>query len=274
VLLTHGGDPTPRQRLIAAQLWVGPVGAIDSESACRYFGFRGGLRRPDKVNVVVPFEHSARSRDFVKVRRTITEIETVSTARLRYVVEPMAVLVAARDARNVDRAMDILSRALQTGLVTTLELQAVRSMLGDKGCGALDVALAAVGVALRSTSERWLHDVVGSSLILPEPLWNQWLDLGDGGQPVCADALWLEAWMLHEVNGRDYHVWGLQYESTSARTVRVTAAGLVATQSTPLRLLRQPVVDCSNLERTYEFYVGRDKPAGVTLIDPPAWAAA
>jgi len=274
VLLTNGGEPTRRQRMIAAQLWAGPQSAIDAASACRFFGFQRVPLDPEQVHIVTPFENPARSRDWVRVRRTIGEIEVVRTDRLRYVLQPIAILVAARDVHDVDRAVDMLSRALQLGKATELELQAAREMVGRKGCGALDRALAAIGIGLRSASESWFHDLALSSLVLPEPLWNQWLDLGDGGQPVCADGLWIEAGMLHEIQGREYHAWGLQYESTSARTERVAASGLMPTSSTPLRLLREPLVVLGNLERTYELYDGRGMPPGVKLIDPPSWAAA
>jgi hypothetical protein len=274
VLATHGGEPTRRQLMIASQLWGGQDAAIDGASACAYF--RRDLVRLDRarVHLVVPFESPARSRDWLHVRRTISEIEVVTTERLRYVVEPMAVLVAARDARNVDRAIDILSRALQTGVTTVLELQAVRSMLGDKGCGALDRALTQVGIGLRSPAEKLFRDLVMTSRILPEPLWNQWLDLGDDGLAVCADGLWKDAGMLHEVNGKVAHAWGLQYESTSAREERVTTADVIYTQSTPLRLLREGPTIRRNLEVTYLRNAGRGMPPGVTLIDPPSWAAA
>lgn len=273
VLLTHAGEPTRRQRLIAAQLWAGKDSAIDAASAARYYGCGGIALDPANVHVVAPFESPARTRDWVKVRRTIADIDVVQTLRLRYVAEPMAVLIAARDTRNVMRAIDILSRALQMGKVTLVELFAVRTMIGDKGCGALDKALASVGVGLRSPAEKLFRDLAMTSTILPEPRWNQWLDLGDGGQPICADGLWIEAVTLHEVNGKAWHGWGQQYESTSARTERVTTAQIVYTQSTPLRLAREGKVILANLERTYLNNLGRPWPPGVKLIDPPSWAA-
>lgn len=261
--------------MIAASLWTGDEAAIDGMSACAHFGLKLAGFNPELVHVAAPFgETSARTRDWVKVRRCIGDLEVVRTDRLRYVVEPIALLVAAREARNKDAAISILSRGLQTRLTTTRELQAAREMLGHKWCKRLDAALAAVGVGLRSPAESDLRDLAATSLVLPEPRWNQWLDLGDGGCPICADALWEGAGMLHEVNGRDYHAWGEAYESTSARTERVTTAGLVYTQSTPLRLLREPAVVLANLERTYQRNEGRGMPPGVTLIDPPSWAAA
>jgi len=274
VLLTHSGDPTRRQRMIAASLWTGEESAIDGMSACAHFGLKLVGFKPERVHVVAPCgATSARSRDWVRLRRTVGHIDVVRTERLRYVVEPIALLVAAREARDEDAAISILSRGLQTGFTTTAELQAAREMLGDKWCKRLDGALVTTKIGLRAVSEKNFRNLVMTSDVLPEPIWNQWLDLGDGGYPVCADGLWLGAGMLHEVTGRDYHAWAEMFESTSARTERVTASGIVPTQSTPLRLLREPAVVLANLERTHQLYDGRGMPPGVKLIDPPSWAA-
>ena len=90
----------------------------------------------------------------------------------------------------------------------------------------------------------------------------------------CGSCCLASSSLTAEVNGKAYHGWGEQYESTSARTERVTAADVVYTQSTPLRLLRQGPMVLANLERTYLRYAGRGMPPGVRLIDRPAWAAA
>jgi hypothetical protein len=274
ILVTHGGEATRRQRMIAAQLWAGPDAGIDAASACNYFGLRVKSFDPGRVDLVTPFGNPARTGGWLRVRRTISEIEVVRTPLLRYVVPPMAVLAAARSAHTEAEAIATMARALQTGLVSVTSLQAAREMMGDKWCRRVDRALVAVGVGLRSPSEKLFRDLVLSSRILPEPKWNQWLDLGDGGCPICADGLWLEAGMLHEVNGRTYHGWAEGFETTSARTERVVAADLISTQSTTQRLRREGAVVLQNLERTYQRHAGRGMPPGVTLIEPPSWAAA
>jgi len=273
-LLTLSGEPTRQQRVVAAQLWAGEDAAIDGASACHNLGLTVKGFDARRVDVVAPFGSSARSDREVRVRRTIGEIEVVKFGPVRYVPEPIAVLVAARNARTYGEAVAVLSDALRRRLVTVQDLRAGREMLGDKWCKRLDRALVEVGVGIRSAGESLFRELVLKSRVLPEPLWNQWLDLGDGGWPICADGLWKEAATLHEVNGRAYHAWGEQYEKTSARTERVVAADLVYTQSTPLRLSREGSVILANLERTYMRNLGRGMPPGVTLIDPPAWAAA
>ena len=274
VLLTHSGQPTRRQRVIAAQLWGGPEAAIDGACACHRFGLTVSSFDQCQVHLVAPFGSSLRSRSFIHVRRTMSEIEVVTDGWIRYVAEPMAVLVAAREARSIKGAVAVLARALQTGLVTVPELQAAREMLGDKWCKLVDRALVDVGVGLRSPAESMFYELWTKSRVLPEPLWNQWLDLGDGRPEICADGLWIDAGMIHEINGKRYHGWGDAYESTSARTERVAASGLIPTSSTPLRLLREGPLILANLERTHALHVGRGMPPGVRLVDPPAWASA
>jgi hypothetical protein len=274
VFLTHSGEPTRIQRVVAAQLWAGDEAAIDAASACHHFGLIVQQFDPRRVDVVAPFGSSARTDRSVRVRRTLGEIEAVTIGAVRYVPEPIAVLVTARNARTYAEAVATLSDALRRGIVTVQELRAGREMLGDKWCKRLDRALVEVGVGIRSAGESLFRGLILTSRVLPEPLWNQWLDLGDGGWPICADGLWKEAAMLHEVNGRAYHAWGEQYEKTSARTERVVTAELVHTQSTPLRLSREGSVILVNLERTYLKNLDRPWPAGVQLIAPPSWAIA
>jgi hypothetical protein len=126
----------------------------------------------------------------------------------------------------------------------------------------------AVGVGLRSPAEKDAHDLIGTSLVLPEPLWNQWLDLGDGGCPICVDALWEDAGMVNEVLGKKHHAWAEQFESTEARRARIVAAGIVAQGCTAIQLRRSKALVLDKLERTYLLNAGRGMPPGVRLIDP------
>jgi len=205
------------------------------------------------------------------VRRATAAIEIGARGLVPYVDEATAVIVAARGADSPRAAIAILSRALQTGLVTVDSLLAARERLGDKWCRGVDQALVAVGVGLRSPLERDNRELILTSRVLPEPKWNQWLDLGDGLGPVCADALWLDAGFVEEVLGRKYHLWGEQFETTEERRGRLVAADLVVQGATARQIqARGPLL--TRLEQTYSRNAGRGMPPGVRLIDPPAIA--
>jgi hypothetical protein len=269
VILTVSGQPTRRQLVIAAWLWGGPNAAVDGADACVWHGVRGPLPPSHPVHVVTPFGDSARSRDFVVVRRSVAPIDVAGRGAVPYVPAATALVVAARNAASRRDAVSLLATGLQKGAVTFTELRDARESIGDKWCRSVDAALLAVGVGLRSPAEKDAHDLFLSSRILPEPQWNQWLDLGDGGCPICADALWEGAGMINEVLGKKWHAFGEQFESTEARRARIVATGLVVQGCTAIQLRQSKAVVLDKLERTYLLNAGRGMPSGVRLIDPP-----
>jgi len=155
------------------------------------------------------------------------------------------------------------------GMVTLEDLRRAREHIGDKWCRGVDGALVAVGVGLRSPAEKDARDLILTSRSLPEPLWNQWVDLGDGGSPVCLDALWKAAALVHEVNGKRYHAWGNQFDDMHVRAARLTAAGLIVVQSTAVQVRRDGPATLARLELTHARYNGQELPRGVTLVKDP-----
>jgi hypothetical protein len=272
VVLTVSGTSTRRQRLIGAHLWAGVDSLVDGVDACDWYGVGPAWMNRDTVHVVTPWGSRARSRDFVVVRRSLAEVIVSSRGRVPYVDPATALVVGARGARFERQATALLSRGLQQGIVDLGQLRDARDRIGHKWCGAVDAALRAVGVGLRSPAEKDARDLILTSRILPEPLWNQWLDLGDGGSPVCVDALWKDASMVHEVNGKRYHAWAEQFVDMHARNKRLTAAGLVAIGSAPVEIRTQRPATLDGIERTYARNAGRGMPAGITLIDPASIA--
>jgi hypothetical protein len=269
VVLTSGGQPTRRQRLIAACVWAGEDAVIDAEDACNWYGLRPEWFQPDVVHVVVPATSGRRSRHGVVVRRSFAEIAVGDRGAVPYVDRATAVLAAGRGASSSDTAIAFLSRSLQTGLVTVDQLTMARERFGDKWCNQVDRALVAVGAGARSPAERDAHALFRRSRLLAAPVLNAWLTLGDGGGPVCVDALWETAGMVNEVNGRRYHAFGEQFERTEARRARLVAAGLVVMSCTPLQIRRAAPEVLERLERAFAANHGRGMPAGVAIVDPP-----
>lgn len=271
IVLTSASLPSRSQLLVAAWLWTEKKGAIDGLDACAGHGLHFDGRPSNRVHAVAPTDSTARSRGFVVVRRASAEIQVGAWRLVPFVDLATGVLVAARGADSVRSAIAILSRALQSNRVTIASLTEARQRLGDKWCRRLDTALVAVGVGVRSPLENDNRKLLLTSRVLPEPIWNQWIDLGDGLPYICADALWEEAGMVEEVLGRKYHAWGEQFEDTEARRARMIAAGLVAQGATRSQI-REGGPLLSRLERTYQIHAGRGMPPGVRLVDPPGIA--
>ena len=268
VVLTHSGEPLRRQRLFGAWLWAGEDAAIDGASACQWYGALPS-NTTSKVHLVVPASSPARSQSFVVVRRTLGAINVGDRGFVPYVDLPTALIVAARGASGRDPAVAVLSRALQRDLTTVRDLQEAREGLGDKWCRQVDRALIDVGVGVRSPAERVARDLILTSARLPEPEWNVWLDLGDGGAEVCVDGLWIRARLVHEVNGKRYHAWDKSFEDMQARHDRLTAAGLIALHNAPRRLRREGALALDEIERTHARYDGLGLPANVRVVPPP-----
>lgn len=269
VILTNSGHPSRRQLLVAATLFCGAGSAVDGADACVWYGVPPPDHDPRYVQIVVPRESGARTQHFVVVRRACAQITVGDRGLVPYVDAATALIVAARRCRTTASAMGILSRGLQMQLVDVPALPDARRAIGDKFCRGVDQALLAVGVGLRSPAEKTNHDLIATSRVLPQPRWNQWVDLGDGGAPVCADALWEDAAMFEEVLGKRWHAWGQQFEMTEARRSRIVAAGMVYQGATPSQLRRDGAAVLRRLEQTYVRHVGSGLPAGVRLIDPP-----
>jgi hypothetical protein len=174
--------------LVAAVLFGGSGAAVDGSDACAWYGIAPAGHDPRRVHLVVPRQSGARSRQFVVVRRACAEIRIGARALVPYVEAATALVVAARHCRTTAAAIGVLSRGLRTQLVTVQAPQQAREEIGDKWCRGVDAALMAVGVGLRSPAEKTNRDLILTSRVLPEPLWNQWLDLGDGGAPVWCSA--------------------------------------------------------------------------------------
>jgi hypothetical protein len=274
VYLLHNQPPSRRQLVTAAALWAGPDAAIDAESACIWHGIPLPEMDESCVHVVVPYDSGARSRDFVVVRRSHVIVEGGRGAVARYVDAATAAVMAARRAANDRAAVGVMSRPLQQGLVTLDDLMAAHMHAPPRGARVVGQALEQLDAGVRSAGESVVRSLFATSRILPQLLWNVWLRLPDGGPLLSPDGLSVDAGMVVEVNGKRYHAWGLAFEDTEARQLRLTASGLVVAPVTPRRAMVDRAGVLREVERTYLRYAGRGLPPGVALVEGPVRRAA
>jgi hypothetical protein len=266
VLLTHDQPPSRRQRVYAARLWTGEDGVIDAASAAQWPGVHVPGIDAQRVQVVVPYDHPARTTSFVTVRRSRLVPAAPGTHWVRYVDLATALVVAARGIRDPRRVTELLSRPLQQGRVTVDDLLAAHLHAPIRGSRIVTRVLEQLCAGIRSPGEADARELMASSQLLPEAKWNVWLRLPDGGPLVCADALIEEAGMVVEVNGRTYHAWGLAFEETEARQLRVEAAGLTVAPLTPRRIDVAGPESLRHLEAIYLRLAGRGMPPGVEIV--------
>jgi hypothetical protein len=265
VYLTAPTEPSRRQMLIAALLFVGPDGAIDGVDSCRFHGLRSVAIDEATVHVVAPWGQPARSRGFVVVRRTRSPILTTDTDRLRYVDAATAAIVAARGVRRERAATAVVSEALQRRVTTYEELVRAHVQGPPRGARLVGRAIEALATGAASVPEVDFLDLVAISAILPLPLCNILLRL-PCGRLISPDALFLSSGVVHETNGRRAHERADLFADMQERHDAMTAAGLIVLHNPPSRLLRQPREVLSEVERCHQRYDGRGLPAGVTLV--------
>jgi hypothetical protein len=265
VYLTHSGEPTRRQMLIAARLYAGADAAIDGVDACRFHGLRAVTLEDDQVHVVVPADSPARTRSFVVVRRTSAPIRVVSTELLRYVEPAAAAIAAARGATTPRGALAILSDALQRKVTTYDDLVRAHIQGPPRNARWSDQALGVLATGIRSTAEDDFRRLAAASVVLPALEYNILFKL-PRGRLVRVDALIRTSAVVHEVNGRVAHMREDLFEDMQERSDALTAAGFVVLHNSPRRLRAHGREVIAEVERTHRRYDGRGMPRGVEII--------
>ncbi len=265
VYMTHPGEPSRRQRLVAALLYAGPQAAIDGADACRFHGMTSVATDEDRVHVVVPFGATCRSRGFVVVRRTIGEIRTVATDLVRYVDPATAVVAATRRMRSSRAVLAAYSEAVQRRIATYEELLRAHIEGPPRNSRSGDAALAAIGAGVRSAPEADFRTLANSSMVLPPAEYNVWLRL-PGGRVVCVDALWRSSAVIHETNGRRVHAREDLFEDMQERHDELTAAGFAVLHNAPRWIWEHPREVIAQVERCHAMNHGRGLPEGVEVL--------
>lgn len=265
VYLTHPGQPSRRQLLVAALLYAGPRSAIDARDACWFHGVRAVPVDEDRVHLVEPWGEPARSISFVTIRRTVAPIRIVSTDLLRYLEPAAAVVATARRLRTERAVLGLLSDALQRGVVTYDELVCAHVQGPRKNVALTDAALAQLGGGARSAPEVDFLKLVRASRMLPEPICNGLLRL-PAGRLISPDALFVASGVVHETNGRTAHRREDLFEDMQERHDAMTAAGLTVLHNSPrrLRLYGREVI--AEVERCHLRRAGAGLPDGVELV--------
>jgi hypothetical protein len=265
VYLTHPGEPSRRQMLIAALLFAGDSAAIDGADACRFHGIKAVVVDDELVHVVVPWGSHARSRGFVVVRRTLAPITAVSTDLIRYVDPATAVIAATRRMTNRRSVLAALSDALQREVTTYDELVKAHVQGPPRNSRYADDALHDLGAGTRSVPEADFRHLALASTVLPDVEYNIWLRLVCG-RIVCIDALIVSSALAHETNGRAAHEREDLFEDMQERHDAITTSGITVLHNAPNRIRLRGREVITQVERCHQMYDGRGLPPGVEIL--------
>jgi hypothetical protein len=268
VYLASREEPTRRQRLWAALLYGGPDALLSDATALREHGLRY-LPTDETVYLLLPANERRANRDGVVVRRTHRLPPPALVRELRVV--PLERAVAEFVARVGDdrAAMAAAAEAVQRRLVPLDALLVELDHITGRGTGSARRIKAALMNGARSAPESDFLDICCRSAVLPAPLLNPLLELPSGAR-VSPDALFVEAGLVHETNGREPHAAEDRFEDMQARHGAMTAAGLTVLHSTPRQLRLEAPRVLRQVEDCFRRSAGRGLPQGVKLIRPNA----
>jgi hypothetical protein len=265
VYLTHPGEPSRRQLLIAAQRYAGSRSAIDGADACRWHGIKAVAIDETRVHVVEPWGEPARSTSFVVVRRTLAPISVVSSQQLRFVDPAAAVVSATRQMQTDRQVLAALSDALQRNVTSYRDLVRAHIQGSPRNARRADVALRYLAAGARSAPEADFLALAAASPTLPTASCNVLLRLPDG-RLISPDAMFVDAGLVHETNGRVAHQREDLFDDMQERHDAMTTAGLTVLHNSPRRLALHGREIIAQVERCYSRDAGRGLPPGVTLV--------
>ena len=104
-----------------------------------------------------------------------------------------------------------------------------------------------------------------SSRILPEPQLNWLLELPNG-RLISPDALYDDAAVVHETNGRDPHGDENPFESMQARHDALTTAGFAVLHNSPRQIRVESRRIITEVESLYSSRRGMGLPPGVKVL--------
>jgi hypothetical protein len=159
----------------------------------------------------------------------------------------------------------VLADAVQRRVASRPALLEELSHVTGRGAGIAHRAGRWIAAGVASAPEAEFLTLCQESKVLPTPLINPLLELPSGLR-ISPDALFLDAGLVHETNGRGPHAADDRFDDMQARHGAMTAAGLTVLHNSPrqIRTERRRVI--ADLEACYAKAKGRGLPAGVLLL--------
>ncbi|HVX71060.1 MAG TPA: hypothetical protein VHA79_15355 [Mycobacteriales bacterium] len=264
VYLAATGEPTARQRLRAGLLYAGPDSQLADHTALTVYGVRY-LPRDSTTYLLIPAENRRMSRDGAVIRRSSRLAAPWQREGLPY--SPPARALADFVARigNDRTALAVVADAIQRRITSTDEVVDELSHITGRGCALARRITQRISSGARSVPEADFLDLCAKSKVLPRPMVNALLELPDGRR-ISPDALWPDAALIHETNGRSAHAATDLFEDMQERHGAVTAAGFTALHSSPYQLRTEGDRILAQLESCYLRDQHKGLPPGVTLL--------
>lgn len=244
VYATFTGPLADEHRLRAAMLRAGTDATLTGAQACRRYGMTY-VPRGAVIEILVPHRTNRTANPLAKVTRVSVMPRTRTVRGVRVAAPERAALDAARRAGTLQDVRAVLCEVVQRRLATADRLAAEIDRVDRRGMAKARRAVDDLLAGCRSAPECELRDLVRTSAVLPEPVWNQPLP---GADDVIPDGYIDEARLVLEVDSMEHHQIGDKPEFTERRRARLASLGWRVYPVSPRRLRDEPAVVLAEIE--------------------------
>ena len=250
VYATFSGPIPEATRERAALLYAGEGALLHDVTSCRRQGVRY-LPDDDRVHVLVPHGVQRQARDFVVLHRTHQLPVGLVVGGLRCSPVARAAVDLCRRLSSMRTVRAVLCDAVQRRRTTVAALAEVLERGHSAGSALPRRVVADLMAGCRSAPECELRDLLLTSRVLPEPEWNVPVFDRHGrllGRP---DGWWRAIRFALEVNSREHHLFGPDWEATMRRQAAFAAYGVLVLPVSPQRIRSEPGPLLAEIERAY-----------------------
>lgn len=257
LVLLHNGEPSERQRLVAAMEYAGPGALITGA-----YGLTLHAQRPTPtpVHLLVPHHTRRRSVSFVVVERTLRmpgrqEIQGLPVADLT-----RCTIDAARRSKSNSWCLDALTTSLRTGGTSIDELAIELASCTTRGTAVPRRQLKALGRGAASIAEVAAQELYARAGLPPAVANVDVVTLR--GEFVARPDLWLDnVAMAWEIDSFAHHLDLADHERTMERRSRMQSAGIVVVSHLPRTVRQNPQLVVAELRAAYAMACQRTRPA-------------
>jgi hypothetical protein len=252
------GALTQAQRDRAALLYSGATAMLTGSPALRRHGLR--YFPPNQaIHTLIDHTRHRKSAGFVVVERTTRLPTPVTLDGLPVAPVARALVDAARLMTDLRATRAMALEVVQRGLATPDEIHEVLRVSQRRGTALIGDVVQEARVGVRSAPEAEVRRALLTT-DLPTPLWNPGIFLPNGTFLASPDGLIEESMVAIEVDSREHHSEGEQWEDTLERGTDLANAGLQVVHVIPRKFRRNPTETLDRIRRAHERGLALPKP--------------
>jgi very-short-patch-repair endonuclease len=224
-------------RLAAAISYAGDGAVLTGAAALADVGLRS-VSRPAQILVLAPRTSTARSRAFVRIRRTTRLPVRADRSGPARAPAARAVADLALELRRIDDVRTLVAQAVRARLCTVDEVR-IELLAGPRrGSALLRTALTEVGGGAWSAPEARAARLLRAAGLGPFEQ-NARIELPTGGY-VIVDFLWRELDAILEIDSVEHHLDPVQWRATMDRHLALETLGFAVVHRTPSTVRNEP----------------------------------